>query len=88
MKRIIETKEVPSGFESLLGEEIVVWCLNYIYSGKLVGINATDILLENPSVVYETGELTAKKFKDAQPLGVNEWFIRISCIESYGKKTK
>jgi len=85
MKKIIEQVE-GEGLEALLGEQVVLFCANYIYSGKLLGVNADDILLENPKVVYETGELTANSFTDAQPLPGN-WYIRITFIESYGKVT-
>ena len=65
MKKIVE--EVSGeGLENLLGERISVWCLNYIYAGKLIGVNEKDILLEDAAVVYETGELTAQEWKDAQ----------------------
>jgi len=84
MKKIIEVTE-KEGLEGLLGEYVLVWCLNYFYSGKLIGVNEHDILLQDASVVYETGELTAKSFKDAQKLP-GPWYIRIGCIESYGKR--
>ncbi len=84
MKRIVE--EVSGeGLVSLLGEQVVVWCECYIYTGLLSGVNDNDILLTDASVVYQTGELNKKGFEDSQPLGVDEWYVRISKIESYGK---
>lgn len=83
MKRIIEDV-AGEGLESLLGETVTLWCSNYIYSGRLVGVNESDVLLEDASIVYETGELNAAKFKDAQPLP-GPWYVRTSFIESYGK---
>jgi hypothetical protein len=82
MKRLVEISE--GTMESLLGENIQVWCLNYIYSGELVGVNKEDIVLRNAHVVYETGPLTDKQFKNAQPLPVEEWYIKTAVIESYG----
>ena len=70
--------------ESLLGEEVMVWCECYIYSGRLIGVNSNDILLENAHVVYETGDLNQAGYTDAQPFKHNH-YIRISKIESYGK---
>lgn len=85
MKRVVQTVEVEGeGLEALLDENVQLWCLNYIYAGKLVGVNKDDIVLENAHVVYETGELSAKTFKNSQRLGTNEWRIRVSAIESYG----
>lgn len=83
MKRLIEEVN-GEGLESLLGETVMVWCLNYIYRGKLIGVNTDDILLEDASVVYETGELKAPEPATQEPLP-GQWYIRTSVIESYGK---
>lgn len=83
MKRIIETDDTD-GFESMLGETVTFFCLNYIYTGKLVGVNSIYLLLEDVFIVYETGELSSKDWKDAQPLP-HSWRIQVSAIESWGK---
>jgi hypothetical protein len=82
MKKIIEVKD-GEGLEKLLGERITVFCANYIYTGILTGVNDTCVLLSNPSIVYETGTLDDKRWKDAQTLP-NEWFVMTSAIESFG----
>jgi hypothetical protein len=71
------------GLESLLGEMVQLWCLNYIYSGKLVGVNTNDVVLEDAVVVYETGKMTDKTFKFAEPVASKELFVRTAVIESY-----
>lgn len=84
MKRIQTVVEVDNdGLQKLLGEYVQLWCLNYIYAGKLVGVNDHDVVLESAGVVYETGNLSADKFKDFQPHPHAELFIRTACIESY-----
>ena len=82
MKKIIETDD-NDGFESMLGERVTFFCLNYIYTGKLVGVNGTYLLLEEAAVVYETGPFSDTKWKDAQPLP-HSWRIQIAAIESWG----
>lgn len=84
MKRIVETTEA-SGLESLLGENVALWCECYIYAGKLVGVNDDCVVLADAKVVYETGPLADAGFEDAQPLPGDEWFVRIGKIESYGR---
>ncbi len=84
MKKLVKQVE-GEGLESLLGEYVVVWCLNYIYCGKLIGVNTHDILLEEAEVVYETGDLNASDFTDSQAV-VNPVYIRMACIESYTKR--
>jgi hypothetical protein len=83
MKKIIEQVE-GEGLEGLLGERVTLFCMNYIYAGKLMGVNTTCVLLEDAAVVYETGDFTEKEFKDAQPLP-NNWYIQTNSIESFGK---
>jgi len=82
MKKIVE--EVSGeGLEKFLGERITVFCANYIYTGKLIGINNTCILLEEGGIVYETGSFLDKAWKDMQPFP-REWYVMLQSIESFG----
>lgn len=82
MKRIVETQE--TGLESLLGERVTLFCLNYIYTGKLAKVNTTCVLLEDPAIVYETGPFTDKQWKDAQSLP-DSLYVQVSAVESFGR---
>jgi len=82
MKKIVE--EVPGeGLEKLLGERITLFCANYIYTGKLVGVNETCVLLEDAGIVYETGNFYDKSWKDIQSMP-GPWYVMIQSIESFG----
>ena len=70
------------GLVSLLQQNVTLFCMNYIYAGKLVGVNDKYIKLEKASVVYETGAFTDKAFKDAQPLP-HDLYVMQSAIESF-----
>lgn len=83
MKKIIESDDAE-GLIALLGENVTIMCLNYIYTGKLSGVNATCIKLENAHIVYETGAWNEKSFKDMQKLPGEAWYIQLGCIESFG----
>ena len=83
MKKLIEVNNNLISMEELLGENITIFCGNYVYTGKLLGVNMDYVLLENPKIVYETGELTSKKWTDAQRLPHN-WYVMKVAIESYG----
>ena len=88
MKKSVEVQEVVcEGLMSLMSEQVMLFCLNYIYYGKLTGVNDTCVLLENPAIVYETGSFGDKKFKDAQPLPF-QLYVQTSAIESFGKTDK
>ena len=82
--KILQTvvEDTQEGFLSLLGQNITLFCMNYIYTGKLVGVNENQLKLENAKVVYETGAFSEKAWKDAQPLP-NAAYIRFSAVEMY-----
>lgn len=80
----VEVVEVPNeGLVSLLGQTVTFFCVNYIYTGTLAGVNDTCILLENPKIVYETGAFHTKEWKDAQALP-SSLYIQTAAIESFG----
>lgn len=84
MKKIMTVTEVEGeGLVSLLGEQVILFCMNYFYAGKLVGVNEDCVLLEDGGIVYETGALSDAKWKDFQKIG--NVYVRISCIEAYAK---
>jgi len=86
MKKVVTVQEVDGeGLVALLDKYVTVWCVNYIYSGKLSGVNDADILLTDACVVYETGGLCANKFERSEPLP-KPHYIRTSAIESYGQR--
>lgn len=85
MKKLVSVTEVnDEGFEKLMGETITIFCLNYIYTGELIGVNDDCVLLKNPAIVYETGAFSDKAWKDRQSLCVDEFYIQKGCIESFG----
>lgn len=86
MKKLVEDVE-NEGLLSLMGENVMLFGLNYIYAGKLVGVDPTYALLENPRIVYETGRFDSKEFKDAQSLPF-KIYVLLSAVESFGKTDK
>ena len=86
MKKLVEVQEVEGeGLVALLGERVMIWCANYIYAGRLTGVNDTCVQLEDASVVYETGKLCEFGYKDNQSLP-GTWYVQVGFIESFGKE--
>ena len=84
MKKLVEVTEVAGeGLEALLGENVTIFCMNYIYAGTLVGVNSSFIKLENASVVYDTGAFSKKDWATAEELP-GAWYVQNSSIESFG----
>ena len=85
MKKLATVVDVEDeGLVSLLEQNVLVFAMNYIYTGKLVGVNDTFIKLEGARIVYETGPFSDKQYKDAQNLPASEWYVQTSAIESFG----
>ncbi len=84
MKKLVKVEEVQGeGLIGLMGENVTLFCANYIYTGRLIGVNDTFVKLEKASVVYETGAFTNLSYKDAQALPF-DWYVKTSAVESYG----
>ncbi len=87
MKKIVTVTEVPAnevGLESLMGEEVILFCMNYFYAGKLEGVNEKFVLLEDAAIVYETGEFSAVRWEDAQKIG-QPLYVMIDKIEAFAR---
>jgi len=83
MKIVTETA-ATEGLESLLGQNVTLFCMNYIYTGKLVGIDDVQVKLDDAKIVYETGTFTEKEWSDAQSLPNGTWYVRLATVESFG----
>lgn len=83
MKIMNVTEVLGEGLESLLGEKVILFCSNYFYSGILKGVNSDCVLLENPSIIYDTGEWSLKNWKDSQRLHCDKLYVNKNHIESF-----
>jgi len=85
MKKLAEVIEVENeGLIALLGQPVMLFCLNYIYAGTLSGVNESCVQLEKAHIVYETGPLNTAGYKDAQRLPGTVWYVQRNAIESFG----
>lgn len=85
MKKLVKVEEVAGeGLIGLMGEDVLILCMNYFYAGKLIGVNEQFIQLENVHIVYETGSFSNKAYTDAQKIS-DIFYIQLSAVESYGK---
>ena len=83
MKKIVSVTEVEGeGLESLMGEPVLLMCMNFNYAGKLIGVNEKFVLLEDGAVVFETGAYSDAKWKDAQKVA-QPLYIMIDKIEAF-----
>lgn len=85
MKKIVNVQEVEGeGLVGLLGEDVLIYALSYIYAGKLMGVNTDCILLEDAKIVYETGDFSKSGYTDAQTLPKAKIYIMKANIEAFG----
>jgi hypothetical protein len=80
MKVLVEDK--GEGLVGLIGQRVTFFTMNYIYSGKLVGVNTRDIKLEDAGIVYETGAFTDLSWRDYQKLP-QPIYVRLNSVEAY-----
>ncbi|MFQ5449024.1 MAG: hypothetical protein ACE5E9_00255 [Nitrospinaceae bacterium] len=83
MNRQDSTPGKEEGLQKLMGKRVTLFCVNYIYTGRLAGLDSQCVLLSEPAIVYETGPLTTKGWKDVQSLP-GKWYVQLSSIESFG----
>ena len=82
MKQWIDVE--GEGLEALMGQTVTLFCLNYFYSGKLVGVNDAFVKLESPKIIFETGSFSDKEWGDAHSLPEKHWYVATQAIESFG----
>lgn len=86
MKKLMTVAEIEGeGLIALLGQNVLLFCTNYFYAGKLVGVNDADVQLEGAKIVYETGAFDSKDWKLAESLPSEIWYVRTAFIEAYGQ---
>lgn len=82
MKIITESQEAE-GLEALLGERVTLYCMGFIYTGKLTGVNSTCVKLEQASIIYETGAFSDKAWGTHDDFP-GPWYVQTAAIESFG----
>ncbi len=89
MKKLAEKQQVEviesdeGDLMNLLGQKVILMCMNYNYVGTLLGVNEKYVMLGDDSAIcYETGSWNEPKWKDAQPLN-KRCRVMIGAIESY-----
>lgn len=70
------------GLVSLIGEKVILFCMNYFYAGTLVGVNDDTALLVDGGIVFETGPFTDATWRDLQ-LIPGPLYVRLSAIEAF-----
>jgi hypothetical protein len=87
MKKVVNETEVDGeGIVSLMGEKVILMCMNYSYVGTLISVNETCVLLDekDAAVCYETGPWSDASWKDAQRVG-RPLYVMIDKIEAFAK---
>ena len=81
MKTIVEVSE--GGLESLLGQEVTLFCVNYFYTGTLTAVDDMTVKLSDPSIIYDTGSWESSGWEDTSKLP-SDIFVQVAAIESFG----
>mgnify|MGYP001576237618 CR=1 FL=1 len=89
MKKLVNVTEVENeGLIALMGENVLLVCMNYFYAGKLVGVNDEFVQLEDAQLVYVTGPWSTTTWQEAQKLPTSIWYVKTAAVESFGKSNR
>jgi len=83
MKKLVEIDSL-NALETLMGQSITVFCANYFYTGLLTAVDNQAITIDDPKIIYETGDFNDSAWKNAETLPQKQWHIMINAIESFG----
>lgn len=84
MKKLVKVEEVEGeGLLAFLGKEILIIASSYFYTGKLTGVNTDCILLEDASIVFETGSFSKKGYDNSEKLPGHKVYIQKALIEAF-----
>lgn len=85
MKKLVEVQEIENeGLIKLMGKRVTFFCMNYIYTGVLLGVNEDCVLLGDPAIVYETGDFKNKEYSDEQKINMKEGYLQKTSFEFFG----
>lgn len=88
MKTLVRVSEVEcEGLISLLGKQVQIDTLTYIYTGILVGVNEKDLKLDKAALVFDTGALSDKAYKTVEHVGFPK-YIMLSTMTGYNETDK
>ena len=79
-----KSSKSTNDFSDFLNKQIVLFCCRYVYTGKLIEEKENSLVLENPHIIYETGDFKDSGFSDCQSLNCKKWSLSKQSIESYG----
>ena len=79
--------DVVGGLDSLLNKTVLIICAGYFYEGKLTGVNASFVELEDAFVVYNPETLSTAHIRKCtrDKLPAKKWNVQMTAIESYGE---
>ena len=83
MKKLVQVENVEAeGLMALMGQRVTLFCMNYIYTGLLAGVDDSCVCLEDAGIVFETGDFSHKDWKDYQKLP-NSVYVQLSAVEAF-----
>jgi hypothetical protein len=71
-----------SAYDLLLGKKVLVFCMNYNYTGILSEVNTDTIGLSKAQLVFETGPFNSADWKYSEKLPCDVHYICKISIES------
>jgi hypothetical protein len=68
-------EEATGGQHPLAGKPVLWMGLNFMFAGRLLGFTLDQVVLENPILVYDTGEWDAPAWATSRPMGCRRGYF-------------
>lgn len=72
------------GLVNLIGQPVILFCMNYFYAGKLVEVTEECAKLERGGIVYETGKYKDRNWQRFEEIG-GDVYVRLASVEAFAK---
>lgn len=84
MKKIVQVTEVDGeGLNAFLGKRLFVIAQSFFYEGLLTGVNTDVILLEDASIVLDSGDFAKSGFTYSEKIPGGKCYVLIKNLEAF-----
>ena len=74
---------MQTNLEKLKGERVLLMCAAFFYEGTVVEVSDSEVTLESPVIIYDTGEWKHTGYTSAESMGKPQLYVQRQAIEAY-----
>ena len=74
---------MQTNLETLKGKRVLLMCAAFFYEGRVVAVSDSEVTLESPAIIYDTGEWKNNGYESAEQMGEPLLYVQRQAIEAY-----